>query len=350
MKVISSFFKRDPGLIMGMGFLMVFSNLVLRSTADYLFPNYYIYILIGIIFFIVFSLIDFEVFEVFSWYLYIFSVLLLIVNFIIGQVTRGVVRWIEVGGFSIQPSEIVKPFLLVFFATYLTRVRVDTKRFIRALILFSIPTLLILIQPSLGVAVLMAVGFGGVVLTLDFDKRILITAVLFLLMFLPLSYLILAPYQKGRINALINPSSDPYGAGYNSIQAKIAVGSGKLFGRGLGQGVQTQLSFLPEMHTDFIFASIGEELGLVGAILIIMASFFLLWRLIQIIMRTNSLAGRSFVSGVFLMLFAQDFIHIGMNMGIMPITGIPLPLVSAGGSSILATMIMLGMCLSSKKS
>ena len=136
--------------------------------------------------------------------------------------------------------------------------------------------------------------------------------------------------------------ADPYGAGYNSIQSVITIGSGGVWGKGLGKGVQTQLEFLPERHTDFIFASIAEEMGLVGALFVLLVSFFLLYQIIVPIQKGGNYLERAFLSGIFLTLFTQVAVHVGMNMGLAPITGLPLPLVSAGGSSYLATMIMLG--------
>jgi rod shape determining protein RodA len=138
------------------------------------------------------------------------------------------------------------------------------------------------------------------------------------------------------------------GVGYNSIQSKISVGSGRLIGRGIGQGVQTQLKFLPEKHTDFIFAAISEELGLVGSSLVIGILFFLLFSILNILGSVRSFTSRAFVSGALLMLFAQVTVHIGMNMGMFPITGLPLPLLSAGGSSLLSTFILLGLIISAK--
>jgi len=139
------------------------------------------------------------------------------------------------------------------------------------------------------------------------------------------------------------------GGGYNSIQSTISVGSGKITGRGLGSGIQTQLSFLPERHTDFIFASISEEMGFVGALILITATIFLFWRMLYIMENSINPSARAFISGLFLTLFAQIFIHVGMNMGLLPITGVPYPLVSAGGSSLLATMISLGILVGTKK-
>lgn len=151
----------------------------------------------------------------------------------------------------------------------------------------------------------------------------------------------LAPYQRQRVDAFLNPGNDPRGAGYNSIQAMISVGSGRFFGRGLGKGIQTQLAFLPEKHTDFIFAAISEELGFLGAMIIIASIFAVLWRLTTFVNNTKSREGGSFLVGVFWVILTESIIHIGMNLGILPITGVPLPLVSAGGSALLSSMILL---------
>ena len=165
----------------------------------------------------------------------------------------------------------------------------------------------------------------------------------------PFLWLILAPYQKARVMALISPVADPAGAGYNSIQSMIAVGSGMFTGRGLGEGIQTQLAFLPERHTDFIFASIAEELGFVGAGLVIALTFFVLYRIVIILENAINPVARAFAAGVFTTLFIQVLIHVGMNMGLLPITGQPLPLVSAGGSSLIATMATFGMLIQVKR-
>ena len=159
----------------------------------------------------------------------------------------------------------------------------------------------------------------------------------------------MAPYQKERITTFLEPTKDPKGAGYNSIQSTIAAGSGKIFGTGLGKGVQTQLAFLPEKQTDFIFASTAEELGLVGVSLVLLASFLILWRLTHIMENSINPSGRAYVAGFFLTYILQIFVHAGMNMGMLPVTGLPFPLLSAGGSSLLATMIGLGIALGAYK-
>ena len=147
----------------------------------------------------------------------------------------------------------------------------------------------------------------------------------------------------------INPSADPLGSGYNSLQSSIAAGAGNLTGRGLGRGIQTQLAFLPEKQTDFIFAAVSEEMGFLGAGLMLLATFVILLRLVKFMENSVSPAARAYISGFFLIYLFQVFIHVGMNLGMLPVTGLPFPLVSAGGSSLLATMIGLGIALGAYK-
>lgn len=325
--------------------LVGISLFVLKSIDPSLFPSYFIYIGLGVLVFWFFSQIGFEVVSLFSKQLYILSVILLVLTLVIGQVTRGTVRWIPIGSLSFQPAEIVRPFLLVFFAHYLTRGELSFKRLINALLLLTLPVFLILVQPSLGVSILTVVGFFGILLAGDFNKKYILTGILIFLSLLPVFWFVMQPYQRQRVTTFLTPEKDPLGAGYNSIQSKIAVGAGKLFGRGLGKGVQTQLAFLPEKHTDFIFASISEELGFAGASLVIVVTFIILFRLTFYMENSVNQAGRAYISGFFLTYLAQVIVHIGMNTGLLPVTGLPLPLVSAGGSSFLATMLGLGIGL-----
>jgi len=216
-------------------------------------------------------------------------------------------------------------------------------------LLLALPTFLILVQPSLGVALLTVVGFVGILLAAGIKKKYFLYAVLAFVALSPLFWQIMQPYQRERILTFVNPESDPYGAGYNALQSMISVGSGRLLGRGLGKGVQTQLAFLPEKHTDFIFAAVGEELGFLGAGLLLLGGFFILSRLVSIVENASSPAGRAYVSGFFLTLLVQTFVHVGMNVGLLPITGVPFPLVSAGGSSLLGTFIGLGIAFGARK-
>jgi rod shape determining protein RodA len=264
-------------------------------------------------------------------------------------VTRGTIRWIPLGGVSIQPAEIIRPLLMVYFANFYARHKLTANTFLKAALLIGIPAFLIVIQPSLSVTIVTLVGFLGVTISAGFSKKILFGCALFLLIISPLIFLLMAPYQKERILTFINPNKDPLGAGYNSIQSMISIGSGKLTGRGLGKGAQTQLSFLPERHTDFIFASISEELGFVGAILVLSGLFIVLYRITVYIGNPVGPSGRAYSTGVFFTLLTQVIVNISMNLGIMPVAGLPLPILSAGGSSFLATMILLGIASSTQK-
>jgi rod shape determining protein RodA len=296
-----------------------------------------------------FSSTDFGIPSIFSKHLYTFSILFLLVPLLIGQVTRGAVRWIPIGSLTLQPAEIVRPLLLVFFANYITEKQLNLKRLIKALLLLFLPVFLIVIQPSLGVAILTVISFLGVLLASGINKKYIGMGVVVLILMAPIAFQLLAPYQKLRVEAFIDPYTDPLGAGYNSIQSIIAVGSGGFSGKGLGKGVQTQLAFLPERHTDFIFASISEEMGFIGATLLLLGSFFILLRLTQLMESSQTPAARAYVAGVFFVLLVQTLVNVGMNLGLLPITGLPLPLVSAGGSSLISTMIMLGLVAGARR-
>ena len=341
--------KFDALLILPIFLLLVFSFFILNSISPTIFPSYYWYIFLGLVAFLFFSLFDFEVISAFSRYFYVVSILLLVITLVIGQVTRGTVRWIPIGSISIQPSEIVRPFLLIFFANYLTEKRLDLKRLLKALLLMALPLILILVQPSLGVTVLTSIGFLGLFLASEIDKKYFLIIGIVGIVLVPIVFSLLAPYQKSRITAFLDPTKDPLGVGYNAIQSTISVGSGKLLGRGLGRGVGTQLAFLPERHTDFIFASVAEEMGFIGGVVLLILTFWLLFRIVGYTENAINIPARLFLGGLVLTLFAQVAIHVGMNMGLFPITGVPYPLVSAGGSSLLATMTSLGIVVGTKK-
>lgn len=345
---ITAVFK-DPVLTVTLTLLVTLSVFVLFSIAPFLFPGYFFFLVVAIGFYLLFSNIDFDILAVFYKHLYVASIFFLLLPLVIGQVTRGAIRWIPLGTLTLQPSEIVRPFLLVFFACYLTEKKPDLRKIIKATLLLALPFFLILIQPSLGVSVLTVLGFVGIILALDIDKRYLLVGFLIFIALLPVSWQLLAPYQRLRVESFLDPASDPLGAGYNSLQSMISVGSGMFLGRGLGKGIQTQLAFLPERHTDFIFASVGEELGFVGAVLLLVGLFVVFWRISQASENAMSIPARAFISGLFITLLAQTVINIGMNMGLLPITGVPLPLISAGGSSFLATMIGLGIVVGATK-
>ncbi|GEM_PF-5266935 len=340
MNIASSGYKKDIGITLSVSILIIFSIIVLRAIAPFVFPVYFVYLTVAILSFFIFSQIGFDILSQFKLHFYIGSIIFLLLPLIIGQVTRGVVRWIPLGPIAIQPSELVRPFIFVFFANELTTKYLNIKDFLKITGLFLLAAFLILVQPSLGVATLTAIGYLGIILATTFDKKYLFTLLGVVVLFVPVFWHFLQPYQRSRIISFDN---------YNSIQATISVGSGKFTGEGLGKGTETQLAFLPEKQTDFIFASIAHELGFIGAGLVLLILFFLLYRIAENISVAYSPASRSFISGIFLTLLVQTLVHVGMNMGILPITGVTLPLVSAGGSSLVATATMLGMVIGAKK-
>lgn len=332
---------KDWRVLISVGFLLVLSLVILRSISPNIFPTQFIYLTFGILVFWIFSQIDFDVLALFSKHFYVLSIILLLITLVIGQVTRGTVRWIPIGPLSLQPAEITRPLLLVFFAVFLTGPKLTIKRFTRAIFLLVLPFILILIQPSLGVSLLMVVGFFGILLSGNFDKKYIFGVIFLGLMIIPIFWMIMKPYQKERI---LN-----FGKDYNTVQSIIGVGSGKFFGRGLGRGVQTQLAFLPEKQTDFVFSAVSEELGFLGAGLMLTAVLTIILRLIYFIENAISPAARAYLAGFTLTYLVQVSIHVGMNMGLLPVTGLPFPLVSAGGSSLLATMMGLGIALGAYK-
>jgi rod shape determining protein RodA len=335
------------GFLIPIGLLLAIGLFTLISL-DYISNAYFIFVGLGILLFLFFSRIDFEVISIFSKFFYIGSIIFLLVPILIGSATRGTIRWIPIGDLTVQPAELVRPFLFVFLAVYLQQGKKTLGRFLKGGILFAIPTFLILIQPSLGVTLMTLFGGLGIYLLSSYPKKYYLYLLVIVAISIPIGWALLADYQRARISTFLDPTSDPQGAGYNSLQAMISVGSGRLSGRGLGRGVQTQLAYLPEKQSDFVFAALSEELGFVGAILVLTITFYLLYKLVKIIENSNDPVGRAFVSGFFLSLFAQIVVHVGMNTGMLPITGVPYPLISAGGSSLLATMAGLGIASSVK--
>ena len=250
-----------------------------------------------------------------------------------------------------QPSELIKPFFAIIFASLFSQSKEKSFGLVLKPLLFFLPIIILIFkQPDLGnvlvysfIFILMTVMSG-----LPF-KYIFAGLGSFLLLF-PSIWLFLKQYQRIRILSFLDPKSDPIGAGYNALQAIIAIGSGRITGLGLGRGTQSHLLFLPEYHTDFVFASIGEELGLMGTGMVIIFYFILLGRILMIANSQNNRFAVLLAIGLFAQLFIQVFINIGMNLGILPITGITLPMLSYGGSSVISTFASLGLVVSISRS
>lgn len=339
-KLLANF---DWGIFLSLSALLVLGLAMVRSVAPSLFSHQLANVVLSLGLFFLFSQIDFRVYPSLKFVFYGLSLLSLIVTFVFGGVTRGSVRWLQLGSFTLQPSELVKPFLILTLAAFLiSRPIRDLKSLLANLLLLFFPGLMIFLQPDLGSSLVVVFFWLVMVLAKGAPKRLVILVVLAGLIFLPLGWFGLQPYQQSRITTFINPFSDQLGSGYNMIQSMVAVGSGRLTGRGLGRGTQSHLNFLPERHTDFIFASLSEELGFLGSLFLILVYGFLLWRILKVARSTKEKLGFLICLGVFSLFFFQVFVNLGMNLGLVPITGITLPLVSFGGSSLMASLICLG--------
>jgi len=301
-----------------------------------------IYAILGLMLFFVFTFLDYRLLKGAAVILYFAGLLLLIIVLIFGR-SGSAARWLNLGLFYFQPAEIFKVVAIVYFSAFLCD---KEELYLRDIIVYifaaALPIVLIAIQPDLGTAIVVFL-IAAVILVVSKIKKIYLAILSLAAAFLlPLVYSFLHDYQKERIKTFLNPVSDPWGAGYNVLQSKIAIGSGRLFGRGLGHGSQSQLNFLPAQHTDFIFAAIAEELGFVGSMLVLGLFFLLAFRIVKIAKIARDNFGKFLAMGILSMIVFQVFINIGMNLGLMPVTGIPLPLVSFGGSSLLSTFIALG--------
>ncbi len=295
------------------------------------------------------TFIDYKFFVRISYFLYFINLgLLLLVQFI-GKSFYGAQRWLDLKLFRFQPSETMKITLILLLTTLLVRKSkegkdLSLKELITPLILTAIPFGLTVKQPDLGTAMTLLAIAASMILFVGVQKRIIIASIILASITVPITWSYgLKSYQKQRILTFLDPSKDPRGAGYNSIQSKIAVGSGGLFGKGFRKGSQSQLEFLPEQHTDFIFSVLSEENGFIGSISLIGLFALLLALGIHIAQQARDKIGALLTIGILSTIFWHTCINIGMVSGLLPIVGIPLPLISYGGSNMLTTMFGLGL-------
>ncbi|MBI5452140.1 rod shape-determining protein RodA, partial [Candidatus Gottesmanbacteria bacterium] len=333
----------DLGLTVPILGLIGVSLAVIGSTAPALFSQQLIFFVIGFALYLIFSSLDYRLWKRFNWVFYIFSLLFLISAFF-GVKVRGASRWIDIAGINLQPSELIKPLFILVIVSFLVKEARQGR--LKSLLMFLPILILIFRQPDLGNVLVYLFTYLAIMVADGLPLLYLAISSLVFGILLPLFWFILKDYQKIRLLSFINPYADPLSAGYNSIQAMIALGSGQLMGLGLGRGTQSHLRFLPEFHTDFVFASLGEELGFIGASMVIIFYLILLGRILKAGSSTGDDFGKLLTLGIFAQLFIQVFINIGMNLGLLPITGITLPLLSYGGSSIISTFIELGLIAS----
>ncbi len=339
--------RSNKGLFIGAILVVLVLGLTtVWSTAPDLFFTQLEFVIAGAIIVFLLSRFDTRSFFSISTFLYFFSLFLLVLTMFIGKNIRGSVRWIDLGFFNLQTSELVKPFLAIFYSTYLAKNKLTKwKDFIKFLLISFIPVVIVAIQPDLGSALTLACLPLALLIFTGHIKRLLIIGLIGAAIAFPLAPKILKPYQMQRLETFINPYSDPQGAGYNVIQATIAVGSGGLFGKGVKLGTQSHLNFLPERHTDFIFASFTEEFGLVGAGFLLLSYFVIFSTCLSAAREIRDKRSSLLSLSVFSIFIFQTVVNVGMNLGVMPVTGITLPLFSYGGSSLLSFAILIGLQL-----
>lgn len=372
-------------LLLGIGLTAVYS--ATANTAPSLFSRQLIYVGVGALLFLGAAFTQERFVHAFSWIIYSGGLLLLVAVLFIGTGPTG--RWLGVGAFHIQPSELAKLAVILGIAHFLADKRADLNQWKNVFILAAIsgvPFILIVLEPDLGTSLVLPVIVGVMaywaglpllvlvivsspiaVMLASINPFTLIVVIGLLILFaywsgIQLGFAIgwgaviglagsfapmlldrLHPYQRARLTAFLDPEGDPLGAGYQLIQSKVAIGSGRLWGKGLLEGSQTQGGFLPEQHTDFIFSVIGEELGFAGAAIAVILFWALIVRLLWLARKVESPFGRLILVGIATMFAFQVLVNIGMVTGIMPVTGLPLPLFSYGGSSMITSMVGLGL-------
>jgi len=292
------------------------------------------------------SLMQASFFRTLSKPLYFFSIVLLLLVLVFGTTIRGTRGWFVLGGFSFQPVELVKAALILILAYSISNFG---RRFERPLYFFGTLAIalagigLTMLQPDLGSAVLLGTIWFSLMLLTGARRVLTISFVSIMVVFSVFAwFFLLHDYQKERVLTFVDPARDPLGAGYNTTQAIIAVGSGQIFGKGLGFGSQSQLRFLPEAQTDFIFSVIGEELGFAGVLVMLVLFSVLIWRLILLAGNSDDDFASVVVSGIAILFASQMFINVGANLGLLPVTGVTLPFVSYGGSSLIINLVLIG--------
>lgn len=331
--------------------LALFGLFLLLTISKQLFFQQLAFVTLGFLIMALLSRLDSSILWWFAPYGYALSVILLVTAYF-GPQVRGATRWIFFLGVQLQPSEIVKPLVILALSKALCIYSPRSmKHFPIHFGLFLLPFLLVLRQPDLGSSIVYGAVWFAMLLSAGAPLGLFLATGPIVALLGPVVWRLLAEYQQARILTFLNPALDPHGAGYNAIQAMIAVGSGQLFGRGLGRGTQSHMRFLPEFHTDFIFAALIEELGLVGGLLLLVGYGYLLWRVLLPLFggRSRHPFFYTYSVGFFALLLSQMFINTGMNMGLLPITGITLPFVSYGGSSIISFSIGLGIIMAIRR-
>ncbi|MDQ6801940.1 MAG: rod shape-determining protein RodA [Acidobacteriota bacterium] len=332
--------------ILAVGCLLIYSATYFSDPSLNLLRKQFLWVAIGAALMLLFMVVDYHVFFDIAPFLYGVGNVLLIYLLMWGKVTANVKSWIHFGTFQFQPSEFMKIFTALMLARYFDRhesAYLNARSFVRAMGIIALPVGLIILQPDFGTAatffplVAVAMFFGGI------RWKVWVAAAIVLMIALPIGWTLLKPYQKDRVVTFLNPDRDPLGKGYQVTQAKIAIGSGGIHGKGFRQGTQAKLEYLPARHTDFIFAVLGEEWGFIGVTIVLSLYLFLIIQALNFAKNARDRGG-TFLSICLISFFIfHVLINVSMQIGILPTTGIPLPLISYGGSSTMMFLIAIGL-------
>ncbi|MDA8161356.1 MAG: rod shape-determining protein RodA [Desulfobacteraceae bacterium] len=306
---------------------------------------------IGLVLMFLFTIFDYRILTSYALHIYIITIFSLLLVMFIGKSISGSQRWIPLGFFHLQPSELAKLSTVIVISSYFynhEKAHYGIKDLIRPAALMIVPFFLIFRQPDLGTALLVLLIMASIIIVAGLRWTSVISIIMACVGIMPLVWKFLKPYQKKRLETFLNPEMDPLGSGYHVIQSKIAVGSGQILGKGYMAGTQAHLDFLPEAHTDFAFSIWAEEWGFIGASILLAIYLLIILRGIEIACQSKERFGSFLAFGVVAMLFWQVVINTCMVTGLMPVVGIPLPMISYGGSSVITTMIGIGLLLNIK--
>ena len=352
-KVFWKVFSLDLWLLLGLFAITGYGLLVLYSASggsEKMFTNRVMQVSLGLGVMFVMAMIPPRTYKQISPYLYTVTIVMLVMVDVFGETSKGAQRWLNLGFVRFQPSEIAKLAVPLMVATFLSNrpLPPNFRDTAIALAIIVFPTLLVAAQPDLGTSILVCAAGIFVLFLAGLSWKLISAGVVFLAGFIPIMWFFLMhDYQKTRVMTLIDPEKDPLGAGYHIIQSKIAIGSGGLHGKGWMEGTQSQLEFLPEPHTDFIFAVLSEELGMIGVLILLGIYLFIIARGLMLGAKSDNAFGRILSGGTALLFFVYVFVNIGMVSGILPVVGVPLPLFSYGGTSYVTLMAAFGLMMSS---
>lgn len=343
----------DFALVLSAAAILAFGCVAIYSASGTRAAHYVerqlVYSFVGVIGAVLAASIDLEMYQRYAGKLYGWTIILLMIVLKFGHQSKGAVRWIGIGPFQFQPSELAKVILIICLAIFFARRQDEInqpKTVLLSLLYLAVPMLLIFKQPDLGTSLTLVAIWAVIAFVAGVDAKYLLAVGLFTVLLGLAAWCIpgvIKDYQKARLESFINPSADPLGSGYHVIQSRIAIGSGRFLGKGYLKGTQRKLRFIPEQHTDFIFTVVGEEMGFVGAVGLVALYFIFLWRALNIMAAVEDVRGRLMSAGITGMFLFHVFVNIGMTLGIMPVTGVPLPLFSYGGSSLVTALIAVGL-------